>query len=324
MVSPFGGVSDGCGAPPQAASIAVRATARPTAAGERRVGNDHRGDEDMGALRGKDMAPCTRADRRGEAPPGPARGRGGATTELGIVRAMKRLEFRRHAERFWEEIPAKYRAGAVLLVHWEAEPDPENPGVHLFGACESAFGALDDALDATGGVSPMDRSSLVHLWYGSFRATARDSNAFDWAGEIEETLLHELTHHWEQRAGLDGLDRFDAAQIVNFRRVRGLSVPPGFWRDGHVLGPNAWEIDGDHFVELEGPPPWTYDPEDGEGAVTVGPDPDTTFATVPGRGGWLDDERGDLVLAPRPPVPLAWWRRLFGRAAAPKSTPEKA
>lgn len=234
---------------------------------------------------------------------------------------MKKNTFRRHAEQFWDEIPARYRAGAVLLVHWEAEPDEENPGVWLMGACEAAFGALDDALDATGGQSPLDRRSLVHLWYGSFVATARESEAFDWEGEIEETLLHELTHHWEGRAGLDGLDRFDAAQMVNFRRVRGLPVEAGFWRDGHPLGPHRWEIDGDHFVELPGPPPWTYDPEDGLGPITVERDPDADFATVPERGGWLDAFRGDLVLARRPPAPVSWWRRLFGRRPDPEETP---
>lgn len=230
---------------------------------------------------------------------------------------MKRIEFRRHAERFWAEIPPHFRAGAVLLVHWEAEPDPENPGVYLFGACEPAFGALDEALDLAGGQSPLDRRNLVHLWYGSFAATARDAAGFDWKGEIEETLLHELTHHWEGRAGLDGLDRFDAAQLVNFRRVRGQIVPAGFWRDGEVLGPHRWHIDGDHFVELEGPPPWTYDPDDGEGPITAAPDPGAPYATLPGRGGWLDDERGDLVLAQRPPPPVPFWRRLLRRSPAP-------
>ena len=248
---------------------------------------------------------------------------------------MKRIEFRRHAERFWEEIPAKYRAGAVLLVHWEAEPDSENPGVHLMGACEPAFGTLDDALEATGGSqSPLDRASLVHLWYGSFRETARDSAGFDWRGEIEETLLHELTHHWEQRAGLDGLDRFDAAQIVNFGRIRGRPAPAGFWRDGHKLGPDSppwgvtdgydrWEIDGDLFVELPVPPPWTYDPGDGEGALTVSPDPASGYATIPERGGWLDDERGDLILAQAPPPRLSWWRRLFGRGPDGRPVPDR-
>jgi hypothetical protein len=225
--------------------------------------------------------------------------------------ARKRVEFRRYAERFWQEIPRKYRSGAVLLVHREAEPDPLHPGVFLLGACEPAFAALDEALDLGGGQSPLDRQSLVHLWYGSFLAMAAASEAFDWTGEIEETLLHELTHHWEQRAGLDGLDRFDAAQIENFRRVRGLPVEPGFWRDGHVLGPGHWEIDGDHFVELPGAPPWTFDPQDGAGPVTASPDPALGFAVIPERGGFLDAERRDLVLAPRPPASRPFWHRLL-------------
>lgn len=238
---------------------------------------------------------------------------------------MKKVAFRRHAERFWEEIPPRYRAGAVLLVHWDAEPDPENPGVYLLGACEPAYAALEEALDLGGGQSPLDRQSLVHLWYGSFLAMSDESEAFDWTGEIEETLLHELTHHWEQRAGLDGLDRFDAAQIENFRRVRGLAVTPGFWRDGLAVGPDRWEIDGDVFVELAGPPPWRFDPGDGAGPITASPDPALGFAVVPERGGFLDASRRDLVLAPRPPAPIPWWRRLFApfrrRGIPPRGEP---
>ncbi len=234
---------------------------------------------------------------------------------------MRRLEFRRHAEAFWGEIPAGYRDGATLLVHWESEPDPENPGVFLLGACEPAFGEVEDLLEAAGGaMNPRERQSLVHLWYGSFLAMTRGAERFDWRGEIEETLLHELTHHWEQRAGLDGLDRFDAAQIENFRRVRGLAVAPGFWRNGLAVAPGRWEIDGDLFVELGGPPPWTFDPDDGGGPVTIAPGPGEMFATVPERGALLDGERRDLVLAPAPAPRMPFWRRFFQRPPKPETS----
>ncbi|MSP72795.1 MAG: hypothetical protein EXR76_11630 [Myxococcales bacterium] len=232
---------------------------------------------------------------------------------------MRLTKFHRHAERFWVQIPERFREGATLLVHDEAEPDPDYPGVYLLGACEPAFEALDQGYDLGGGVPPLDRRSLVHLWYGSFRALA-DASAgaspelsthFAWADEIEETLLHELTHHWEERAGLDGLDRFDAAQLQNFRRLQGHTFEPGFWRDGEARGPFVWAIDGDLFVEVEGPPPFKWDPGDGQGLVVAWPDPETGVATIFERGELLNGARLDLVLCPRPKKSAPLWRRLW-------------
>lgn len=187
----------------------------------------------------------------------------------------------------------------MLLVHEEAEPDPEHPDVFLLGACEPACAALEDALAAAGDLRPAEKQSVLHLWYGSFVAMAERARAFNWACELEETILHELTHHWEQRAGLDGLDRFDAAQVENFRRLRGCRVLPGFWRDGEAWHDGRWHIDGDVFVEVDGPPPWTV--LDGLGQqVQAVPDECSGIATLPGHGAMFDGERGDLVVAPRP------------------------
>ncbi len=156
-----------------------------------------------------------------------------------------------------------------------------------------------------------ERQSLVHVWYGSFAAMAERAAEFDWAYELEETLLHELQHHWEGRSGQFGLDLFDLAQIENFRRLRDLDVAWGYWRDGEVRGEHTWEIDGDLFHEVEGPPPWTIDPEDGGPPIECSPDPRDGFATILGRGGSFDGARGDLVVAQRPPEPSVWWRKLF-------------
>ncbi len=229
---------------------------------------------------------------------------------------MRRGHFRRLAERYWSAVPQRFREGAILLVHDEDLADEHNPGVFLLGACESAFPALEDAFAAGADPRPSDRQSLVHIWFGSFRATAERALEFDWEYELEETLLHELMHHWEQRAGLDGLDQFDEAQIVNFWRVRGLEVPWGFWRYGEDAGEHRWEIDGDLFVEVDGRPPWTVDPLDGGPPVVCSPDPHDGFATVYGRGRRFDGERRDLVVAQRPPPRRTLWSRvvgLFGR-----------
>lgn len=231
------------------------------------------------------------------------------------------------AEAFWADIPPRFREGAILLVHPEAEPDPEHPEVFLLGMCESAFAALEEAVGWVGEVRPSERQSLVHIWYGSFQALAERALDFRWRDELEETLLHELTHHWEGRAGLDGLDRFDAAQIVNFQRIQGLEVPHGFWRGGEVLGPGRWHIDGDVFVEVAGPPPWTVldAPDGGPPATDLQPAAPAEYAVVAGRGLPFDGARGDLVVASAPPSRQTWWRDLLGwlgrRRAGARSRP---
>lgn len=225
--------------------------------------------------------------------------------------------FRAEARAIWNDIPARFREGALLMVHPEAEPDPEHPEVFFLGACEPQFAALEDALAASGDPRTGDRQSLLHVWHGSFEQMAARANAFDWRGELEETILHELTHHWEQRAGLDALDRFDAAQIINFRRLRGHPAPMYFWRDGEPWHDERWHIDGDVFVEVDGEPPWTVMGEDGA-PVTCTPDPIDGWATVEGCGALFDGARGDLIVAPRPAErvgPLRRvWRRFFGES----------
>ena len=225
---------------------------------------------------------------------------------------MRRAHFRRLAERYWDEIPDRFREGAVLLVHDEAEPDTLNDGVFLLGACEPQFPALEDAYAAAADPRPGDRQSLVHIWFGSFRAMAERAVSFDWEAELEETLLHELMHHWEQRAGLDALDWFDVAQMINFGRLRGLEVRWGYWRHGEARGPHRWEIDGDVFMEVEGAPPWRVDPGDGGEVLELSPDPLDGFATVYGRGRLFDGERRDLVVARRPPPKRSLWSKLVG------------
>ncbi|MCA9528076.1 MAG: metallopeptidase family protein [Myxococcales bacterium] len=223
---------------------------------------------------------------------------------------MRPPAFRTLAARYWEAIPARFRDGATLLVHPEAMPDADDPEVFLLGACEGAFEALEDAFAMAGDLRPGERQSLIHIWYGSFQAMAERAVRFDWAGELEETILHELTHHWEGRAGLDGLDRFDAAQILNFQRRKGLAVPFGYWRDGERLDAFRWHIDGDVFSEVEGLPPWTV-AVPGRGRVTCSPDPALGYALLPGAGLPFDGVPGDLIIAPRPPERPSAWQRLW-------------
>lgn len=232
---------------------------------------------------------------------------------------LKLRRFRAEAETVWRGIPARFREGALLMVHPEAEPDPdpEHGDVFLLGACEPQFAALEDAFAASGDPRTAERQSILHVWYGSFVEMEARAVEFDWRGELEETILHELTHHWEQRAGLDALDRFDAAQMQNFRRHRGHAVPLYYWRDGEPWSDGRWHIDGDVFVEVDGPPPWTVVAED-KREITCEPDPDDGFATLPGRGAVFDGARGDLIVAPRAVerqgILQRAWRRLFGES----------
>jgi hypothetical protein len=202
----------------------------------------------------------------------------------------------------WATIPERFRAGCVLLVHADTRPDPADPEVFVLGMCEAAFAGTVDM--------PIGESqSIVHVWYGSFVSIAARARAFDAEGELEETILHELTHHWEGRAGLMGLDLFDAAQIANFHRRRDIAVAPGFWRHGERhAGLDGWVIDGDVFVEVAGPPPWTVHPPDGGPPVTAHPDPLDGWATILERGLPFDGAPGDLVIAPRPRPSM--WQRL--------------
>lgn len=229
---------------------------------------------------------------------------------------MTLTAFEAEAEAVWANVPEHFRVGALLMLHEEAEPDPENPEVFFLGACEAQFALLEDALAANGDPRPAERQSLLHIWYGSFVEMAARARSFDWLYELEETILHELTHHWEYRAGLDGLDRFDAAQLINFRRLRGLAVPLYYWRDGEPHPDGRWHIDGDVFVEVDGPPPWRVQADDGEW-LDCEPHPEDGFATIEGGGAPFDGHRGDLIVARRPAERIGllrrWWRRLTGR-----------
>lgn len=214
-------------------------------------------------------------------------------------RRLRLRQFRALARTLWAQIPDHFRASAHLLVHPEAEWDPDDPSILLLGMCESPTPGAPE-------------QSRIHLWYGSFVLTAERARRFHWRGELEETILHELTHHWEHRAGLDHLDRFDRAQWQNFQRRRGESVPWGFWRGGVIVGEGRWEIDGDLFVEMAGAPPWTPLAGDGK-QVRCAPAAGRSWAVVPRRGAVFDGLRGDLVVAPAPAVRGGRIRALLNR-----------
>lgn len=147
--------------------------------------------------------------------------------------------FRRLVRRLADEVPAEYLEGiAAVDVSPRAVPHPVQPGVYTLGECIPVHDAgLDDVL------------SRVVLYYGSFKALARDDAEFDWEGEVAETLLHELRHHVEWRAGTDALEAYDWAVEQNGLRLEGEPYDPLFYQVGERLDDGAYRVEHDVFLE---------------------------------------------------------------------------
>lgn len=153
-------------------------------------------------------------------------------------------EFEQRAQEMLESIPALYRGGIeYVAVERRTVPHAEIPDVYTLGEC--ATGELD-----LGGEMPEEVRSGVHLYYGSFSALAKLDEEFDWEGELWETLTHEIRHHRESTAGEDALEDFDHAADENFKRREGKPFDPEFYRAGEPVGEDAWDVDGDVFVEI--------------------------------------------------------------------------
>lgn len=107
------------------------------------------------------------------------------------------------AEEFPEPLFEGLSGGINLLP--DVQPDPELPDVYILGEyCDDLLGRY------------------INLYYGSFAALAdREDWMLDqWNDELRTTLSHELTHHMEGRAGVDDLDRRDAAELEAYRLHR--------------------------------------------------------------------------------------------------------
>ena len=107
------------------------------------------------------------------------------------------------AEEFPEPLFDGLSGGVNLLP--DVQTDPELPDVYILGEyCDDLLGRY------------------VNLYYGSFAALAEreDWTQAQWNDELRTTLAHELTHHMEGRAGVEDLDRRDAAELEEYRRNR--------------------------------------------------------------------------------------------------------
>ncbi|MEN8152112.1 MAG: metallopeptidase family protein [Planctomycetota bacterium] len=125
-------------------------------------------------------------------------------------------EFSDRAVEIVAAVPEGFLRGVTgVLAHREAREDPEIPGSFFFGECG------DDEVAAL--TEPEALRSRIHLYWGSFAAIARNEPDFDWDGELIETILHELRHHLEDRAGILDLRIEDELDAIEARLRAGLA-----------------------------------------------------------------------------------------------------
>lgn len=161
---------------------------------------------------------------------------------------MKFEEFERRAAEEWERIPEEYRAGVDgVVVERKAVPHPSLPDVYTLGECLTESYPSDwEGPDTT--------RSMVVLYYGSFYRLSRLDEAFDWEGELWETLTHELQHHLESLAAEDALVDMDYAADHNYKRYQGEEFDPYFYR--HGLPTDGWQrVEDEWFLEVPEPVP---------------------------------------------------------------------
>lgn len=155
---------------------------------------------------------------------------------------MRFDDFRSLVDRLAREVPPEFRDGIVAIdVSAKALPHPVHGDVYTLGECIP--------LEWSG--SGADLHSRITFYYGSFASLARLGD-FDWREEAWETLTHELRHHLEWRANVDGLAAYDWAAEQNFARHEGQAFDPWFFRSGETLHDGIWKVDDDVFIERGG------------------------------------------------------------------------
>jgi hypothetical protein len=157
-------------------------------------------------------------------------------------------EFEARARQEWARIPAEYKAGVDgVVIERAARPHASHDGVYTLGEC------LTESYPSDFG-GPDTTRSVVVLYYGSFFRLSREDDAFDWEGELWETLTHELQHHLESLAADDALVDMDYAADENFKRYQGEPFDPFFFRQG--LREQGWyRIEDEYFLEVPEPVP---------------------------------------------------------------------
>ncbi len=147
------------------------------------------------------------------------------------------------AEQMVREVPDEFLADVVgVEVHRTAKRDPHLPEVFLLGEC-----APDEVTQMT---APEEMRSRIHVYHGSFLAVSRQDPEFNWEGELRETILHEIRHHIEDRAGIQDLRDEDEMQALLYRFNADEDLEEGWYRLGEEMEEDVWRVADDVFFEL--------------------------------------------------------------------------
>ena len=153
-------------------------------------------------------------------------------------------EFQRRAREIFDAVPESFKEGVDdLEVTRRTVPHPSLPGVYTLGEC------LSESYPSEFG-GPGEVRSRVVLYYGSFLELSRTDDEWDWEGELNETILHEIRHHLEHLAAEEALEELDYAEDQNFARREGERFDPFFFRLGESIGEGTFEVDRDVFIEV--------------------------------------------------------------------------
>lgn len=113
-------------------------------------------------------------------------------------------EFDAEAQRLGARLP-----GDVVLVVDGGVAACDAGGAPLLGSYVPPFEGSDAA---------PSRPPEITVYYRTFVALHEDEGAYDWRGELEETLAHELEHHGHHLAGHDPMDEEERAEIARDAR----------------------------------------------------------------------------------------------------------
>lgn len=140
-------------------------------------------------------------------------------------------------------VPPEYLSGiAGVEVHRRSLSHPHLEGYFTLGECG------DDEVTAL--TDPAALRSRIHLYYGSFRSLSRKDPCFDWREELRETILHEIRHHLEDRAGILDLLQEDALDEALAAWKSGLELPERWYRAAEDVESDVFRVGDDLFVEL--------------------------------------------------------------------------
>ena len=141
-------------------------------------------------------------------------------------------EFSDRAREIVAAVPREFLGGVTGVdVDRAIRKDRAIPDYYILGECG------DDEVAAL--TEPEALRSRIRLFHGSFREIARTEAEFDWDGELIETILHEIRHHIEDRAGILDLRREDAWDAAEAGIRAGLKRPSSRGPGGGAGGGRA-------------------------------------------------------------------------------------